>query len=302
MFNLLFKHAFWDSLLLVVGMAIGSALTILIISKPIPQKRSAGYVSPENNFDSSPWKKEILIAATAEGLDPNILYAIVEIESGNDPAAVSVAGAQGLAQLMPAIQSAFGVSDPFDPAQNLAGAAKFLAHLVGKYDQLELAVAGYHAGEPLVDQCNCVPRPIDVEYVTRFFTIYKPVQLPYRVKSTLTNGLHGQGDWAGNDYATNCGTPIYAPITGEISAKGVDNYVGPHGRNNTFLQVTGTEQHSGLKVVLLHGEYSVNIGDNVIQGITRLGSEASIGNSTGCHTHLIVKYQGRVLDPAKFIQ
>jgi murein DD-endopeptidase MepM/ murein hydrolase activator NlpD len=301
------KSGLWDSFLFITGILTGIIITMLFVNGKIKLPTTtwatnrAGYAPPNTGFKSSPYQKEISLAAAAKGLDPNILYAIVEIESGNDPNAVSEAGAQGLGQLMPEIQRAFGVDDPFDPAQNLAGAAEFLSILTRKYDQLEMAIAAYHAGEPLVDNCNCVPRAVDVEYVTRFFKVYKPVVLPYRVDSTLVGDLHGEGRWVGRDYATDCKTPLYATITGEVSAVGTDSYVGPHGSNNTFMQITGTGQHSGLKVVLLHGNYSVEIGDSVIQSVTRIGSEASVGNSTGCHSHIITKYQGQIIDPVELI-
>ncbi len=304
----IFRHGLRDSFLFLFGLATGITLMLLVSNGQfdfqLPSRGNLGSKMQKNSdLTRSPFQKEILAAAAAEGIDPEILFAIVEIESGHDPMAVSESGAEGLGQLMPEIQRAFGVDDPFDPAQNLAGSAAFLGVLTRKYDRLELAVAAYHAGEPLVDRCTCVPRPVDAEYVRRFFEVFKPVHLPYRVDSTLVdNGFHGEASWAGRDYTADCKTPLYAPISGQVSAVGMDNYIGPYGSNNSFMQISGTKKYSGLKVVLLHGDYSASIGDRVTQGVSRIGSEASIGNSSGCHTHLIVKYQDRLLDPMQVVR
>ena len=67
-------------------------------------------------------------------------------ESGFDPKAVSVAGAQGLGQLMPKTADALAVRDPFDPAQNLDGAARYLADQLESFQNVRLALAAYHAG------------------------------------------------------------------------------------------------------------------------------------------------------------
>ena len=70
-----------------------------------------------------PFALEIRAAARRHGLSSSLLAALVRTESGFDPKAVSVAGAQGLGQLMPKTADALAVRDPFDPAQNLDGAA-----------------------------------------------------------------------------------------------------------------------------------------------------------------------------------
>ena len=201
---------------------------------------------------------------------------------------------------MPAIQESFGVVDPFDPVQNLAGAAAFLSILLNKYDRIDLAIAAYHAGEPMVDECQCIPRPVDAEYVSRFMKASKPVILPYRIESVETQAMHG-GALPGRDYHVQCGTPIYAPITGKVTAIGHDGFVGPHGSNNSFIKISGAGVHAGIEITMLHGEYDVAIGDDLIQGVTNIGREASIGNSTGCHTHFTMQLNGSFVDPAEFI-
>jgi soluble lytic murein transglycosylase-like protein len=91
-------------------------------------------------------------AAKAVGLEPELLRAVAYVESRFNPLARSPKGAQGLLQLMPVTAQAMGVSDPFDPAQNAIGGAKYLAHLVRKYGgDTERALAAYNWGPGNVD-------------------------------------------------------------------------------------------------------------------------------------------------------
>jgi hypothetical protein len=97
-------------------------------------------------------------AARRHGLDPALVMAVAQVESGLQPAAVSPKGAQGLMQLMPATAASLGVSDPFDPAQNLDGGARHLGSLLQRYDgDLKRALAAYNAGEGAVARHGGIP-------------------------------------------------------------------------------------------------------------------------------------------------
>jgi soluble lytic murein transglycosylase-like protein len=79
-------------------------------------------------------------------------------ESAFRPNVVSHKGAQGLMQLIPATAERFGVSDAFDPSQNIDGGARYLAWLLKRFDgDIQLAAAGYNAGEGAVDRFKGVP-------------------------------------------------------------------------------------------------------------------------------------------------
>jgi len=97
-------------------------------------------------------------AAERHRIEPALLTAMAQVESGFDPDAISPKGAQGLLQLMPATAARFGVHDVFDAAQNVEGGAKYLRWLLERYDgATELALAGYNAGEAAVDRHQGVP-------------------------------------------------------------------------------------------------------------------------------------------------
>jgi soluble lytic murein transglycosylase-like protein len=97
-------------------------------------------------------------AARRHGLDPALVMAVVSVESGFRPSAVSPKGAQGLMQLMPRTAESLGVVDAFDPAQNLDGGARHLGQLLMLYGgDLSRALAAYNAGAEAVDRHGGVP-------------------------------------------------------------------------------------------------------------------------------------------------
>jgi soluble lytic murein transglycosylase-like protein len=85
------------------------------------------------------------------GVSTSLVWAIVKAESDFDPYVVSKAGAVGLMQLMPETARSMGVSDRYDPAQNIEGGVKFLSHLLKRFQgRTTLAIAAYNAGETAV--------------------------------------------------------------------------------------------------------------------------------------------------------
>lgn len=105
--------------------------------------------------------------AEEEGVDPRLVAEVIRQESGGNPYAVSPKGAQGLMQLMPETAEGLGVTDPFNPIENVRGGVRYLKGLLSKYP-LHLALAAYNSGEGAVEQYGgkIPPFPETQNYVT----------------------------------------------------------------------------------------------------------------------------------------
>ena len=104
------------------------------------------------------YREEIAAASREFGVEEAVVRAVIHAESAFNPTAVSRAGAQGLMQLMPATARRFGVTDSFEPAQNIRGGVEYLSWLLRRFNgNLTLAAAGYNAGEGAVDRHGGVP-------------------------------------------------------------------------------------------------------------------------------------------------
>jgi soluble lytic murein transglycosylase-like protein len=114
-------------------------------------------------------------AAQADGVPPGLVRAVVMAESGGNPAAVSIAGAQGLMQLMPGTSAGCGIADPFDATQNVSCGTSYLRSLLDRYHgNVTLAVAAYNAGPGAVDRYRGVPPYAETQaYVVRVLDAYR---------------------------------------------------------------------------------------------------------------------------------
>jgi soluble lytic murein transglycosylase-like protein len=118
-------------------------------------------------------------AAARTALEPQLLQAVIVVESGFDPAAVSAKGARGLMQLMPATARAYGATDLGDPAQNVAAGARYLRSLIDRYENdLELALAAYNAGEDAVRRSGrkIPPYRETQRYVPKVMQVYRALR------------------------------------------------------------------------------------------------------------------------------
>ena len=106
---------------------------------------------------TSPYDDMIRRISQRHGVDPKLVRAIITVESGFNPKAVSHKGAMGLMQLMPETARRYGARDPFDPAQNIEAGVKYLRDLERKFRNTEMVIAAYNAGENAVEKYRGIP-------------------------------------------------------------------------------------------------------------------------------------------------
>jgi soluble lytic murein transglycosylase-like protein len=117
----------------------------------------------------------IKAAAARYGLEPQLLAAVIAVESGYRTDAISPKGAQGLMQLMPATARELSVKDPFDPEQNIDGGARYLKQLLDQHgDSFVEALAAYNAGAGRVARYNGLPPYKEtIDYIRRVLEQYE---------------------------------------------------------------------------------------------------------------------------------
>lgn len=105
-----------------------------------------------------PYEQLIQEAANLYSISPALIRAVMRTESQFDPNVVSPVGAQGLMQLMPALAKEMGVTDPFDPRDNIMGGAKYLRQLLDAHEgNIRLTLASYNAGPGNVKRYRGIP-------------------------------------------------------------------------------------------------------------------------------------------------
>jgi len=122
-----------------------------------PEVRCPAGWSDEPLPAATPFRAEIAAAAHRAGIHPWLLAAVVQAESGFEPAAVSRAGARGLTQLMPVTAVEYHVRDVWDPAENLRAGAAHLRRLLDRFRSVSLALAAYNSGAATVERAGGVP-------------------------------------------------------------------------------------------------------------------------------------------------
>jgi soluble lytic murein transglycosylase-like protein len=138
-----------------------------------PKCRSVSWEKVPLNTQA--FDREIRSAAAFNAVEESLIRAIIHAESAYQPDARSPKGAQGLMQLMPATAADLAVVNPFDPAQNIEGGARYLSQLLAEFKgDLDLAAAAYNAGPNAVYKHGGIP-PFDEtrEYVRRVKILYK---------------------------------------------------------------------------------------------------------------------------------
>jgi Transglycosylase SLT domain/Domain of unknown function (DUF4124) len=123
---------------------------------------------------AAPFSREILSASARHGVPEQLIRAVIRVESGYNPRAVSPRGARGLMQLMPDTAVVLGVRDSFNPRENIDGGVRHLRGLIERFDSdLRLALAAYNAGEQAVLAYRGIPPYQETrEYVNRVLAFF----------------------------------------------------------------------------------------------------------------------------------
>lgn len=140
----------------VIVMFISLCMSNEVVAKNRDREKKT---SSRSSVMSAELESQIIATANYYKLDPKLLKAIVAQESGFNAKATSNKGAMGLMQMIPSTAKRFGVTNPYDPKQSLDGGSRYLVWLLRRYNgRLDLALAGYNAGEGAVERYgNRVP-------------------------------------------------------------------------------------------------------------------------------------------------
>lgn len=144
----------------------------------VPDKKTGGKVDlawlAKQRDRRSVYDEFIHRYANTYGVDPILVKAVIQVESGYNPWAVSHRGARGLMQLTPDTAKRFRVNEIHDPEENIRGGVQYLAALMRLFEgDLKRALAGYNAGENAVLRHGGIPPYDETEFfVRKVFTVY----------------------------------------------------------------------------------------------------------------------------------
>lgn len=145
-----------------------------LLMKLLEKQTEGSQTESSSSSSSNQFSDLIKDASDKYGVDEDLISSVIKAESNFQSNAVSKSGAQGLMQLMPGTASGLGVTDSFDPAQNIDGGTLYLKKMLNRYGgDIEKALAAYNAGPGAVDQYNGVPPYQETQtYVSRVVGLY----------------------------------------------------------------------------------------------------------------------------------
>jgi soluble lytic murein transglycosylase-like protein len=184
----------------------------------------AAWVNPTTSFPASSDLRRLAgKTARAFQVDPGLVDAVIQVESGYNARARSPKGALGLMQLIPATASRFGVSNPFDPADNLRGGVTYLGHLLTLFGgNVPLSLAAYNAGEGAVVRQGGIPPFAETrDYVRKVAAVY-PAAAGWRKPVAGHGSALARSDEDSAHAGSNPASP--APIYRFVDEQGVTHF------------------------------------------------------------------------------
>ena len=160
-----------------------AVVTTYAVGDATPFRTTAG----GSNERSTQYDRLIEENAAVHGVSPHLVRAVIQQESAFNPNARSLKGAMGLMQLMPGTAAELGVSDPYNPSENIRGGVAYLKGLLVKFQHnVELALAAYNAGPTAVTKYGTVPPYRETRnYVQRITTAVDAAPKPKRIFKTI---------------------------------------------------------------------------------------------------------------------
>jgi soluble lytic murein transglycosylase-like protein len=158
--------------------ADASAPTLLLDAEKAPIQQTASAIGSAHYLDTIPptFKPFIEEASATFRVPPELIHAVITVESNYNQLAQSPKGARGLMQIMPATATRFGSNGNFDPRQNILTGSRYLRWLLDYFnDDIELTIAAYNAGEGAVMRAGRkIPRFTETEnYVPKVLSVYR---------------------------------------------------------------------------------------------------------------------------------
>lgn len=182
-------------------------------------------------------------AAQTYGVPENLLRAVAKAESGFRADAVSSCGAQGVMQLMPSTAKSLGVTDPFDPEQNIMGGAKYLGSLLNRYGgDAKLALAAYNAGSGNVAKYGGVPPFKETQNYVKRVLSYAGENLSVPDSAGTFCGAETHGAASASDTAGETLAPLTVSFTQEDYSKFLELFAQQIEERALSLPIVGEQE------------------------------------------------------------